>query len=80
MDYTRVYMSDFTRGFKPGIPLRDSIIWRNYSLNEKADYATNVLPYRKQGYVIIPQGVHQFGYFEVRSWRVLHTGANRWRL
>jgi len=80
MGYTRDCMSanNISRGFKATIPLRDMIINRNYSLNEKADYATNVLPYRKQGFIIEPQGVHQYGYYQVRSWRVLYSGSNRY--
>ena len=69
---------DITKGFVPAKPHPNMIIDRNYSLTEQADYITNIEPYKKQGFIIEPQGVHQFGYFQIRSWRILYSGSNRY--
>ena len=69
---------NISRGFRKALPLCNMIIDRNHSLTEQADYITNIEPYKKQGFIIEPQGVHQFGYFQIRSWRILYTGSNRY--
>ena len=51
------------------IPDRERID-RDYSLTEQQDYAININPYVKEGYVVQPLGEHLNGSFIVMGWKV----------
>jgi hypothetical protein len=56
-----------TRGIS--IDGRD-LMYRDYSLTEKQDYAINVKPYIREGYVVAPVGEHYNGAFIVTAWKI----------
>jgi hypothetical protein len=64
-------------GVQKSTLLYNQIIERNYSYSEKDDYYINVKPYRDGGFIIEPQGKHQYGHFILTGWRCLYTGSNR---
>lgn len=61
----------------PRLVFPNDTIERDYGLSQNDDYHKNVRPYEQQGYRIVPQGDHRFGYFVITGWRVLYTGSNR---
>ena len=65
-------------GSVPSTLLYDMMIGRDYSLTEQQDYNKNILPYKKQGYIIQPFGDHRFGYFILTGWRMHYNGSNRY--